>query len=333
MSALRLKSYEFRREREKGWRRLEQLVDKAERTGIRGLTGEEVLQLPQLYRSALSSLNVARAISLDKNVVDYLEGLTQRAYFAAYGVRRHLRETVADFFVHTFPATVRRFGWHMALAGITLIAAALAGFLLVSADPDRFHAFVDPGMAQGRNPEASTEELREVLYSTDHETSGLGYFASMLFTHNAKVGMLCFALGFIAGIPVFLLLFTNGLLLGAFLALYASRGLGWELAAWLAPHGVTELLAVVLCGGAGLVLAQSLVFPGRLPRLKNLAVRGRQAGIVVLGTVLMFLVAGLIEGFFRQMVHDVGVRTTVALVSAVFWIAYLGAAGRGRRRR
>ena len=42
------------------------------------------------------------------------------------------------------------------------------------------------------------------------------------------MGILSFALGFLVGLPSFLLLFYNGLILGAFTALFHSRGLGGE---------------------------------------------------------------------------------------------------------
>lgn len=331
MARIRLKSYEFRRERERAWQRLEALIERVERKGLRSLREAELYELPQLYRHALSSLNVARAISLDKNVLTYLEGLSQRAYLAVYGVRRHLRETLADFFLRALPTALRRYGYHLLLAACVLLIGATAGYLLTVDDQDRFYSFVSPGYAGERGPMASTESLRDALYSEKDQSSGLAAFASFLFTHNARVGMLCFALGFVAGIPVFLLLLINGLVLGAFFALYAERGLGGEFLAWVAPHGVTEILAVLLCSAAGLAIAQSLIFPGRLARMRNLALRGREAGVLVLGAVLMFLVAGLLEGFFRQLVHSVPVRWFVAAGTAAFWIWYPLALGRPRR--
>ncbi len=74
--------------------------------------------------------------------------------------------------------------------------------------------------------------------------------------------MLCFAVGFVAGVPVVIILLINGLMLGAFAALFASRGLSLDFWGWVLPHGVTELMAVVFCAGAGLVLAHALIFPG-----------------------------------------------------------------------
>jgi len=87
MSNDHLKSYAFRRERERTWRELEVLVAKTESGGVRSLTPNEVMRLPGLYRASLSSLSVARSISLDRNVLEYLEALAARAYFCVYGAR------------------------------------------------------------------------------------------------------------------------------------------------------------------------------------------------------------------------------------------------------
>ena len=130
-----------------------------------------------------------------------------------------------------------------------------------------------------------------------------------------------------------ILLFYNGLILGVLAGLYQSRGLGPDFWAWVLPHGVTELLAIVLCGGAGLHLAFAIIQPGRYGRLHALGRAGREASLVVLGAVLMFAVAGLIEGFFRQLVHDMTARYALAAFSLVFWACYFLLAGRTRPGR
>ena len=330
MASTALKSYEFRREREASWERLEAIVNRAERSGVSSLSEHDLMQLPTLYRGALSSLNVARSISLDRALLEYLEALCQRAYFCVYGARRHLRDVLAEFFGRRFPRMVRRFAPHLVLSLLLLGAGTLAGYLLTRADPDRYYAFISPQMAQGRDPGASTADLRASLYDPGDEDRMLATFAAFLFSNNAKVGMLCFALGFAAGIPVFLLLFMNGLTLGAMTALYASRGLAVDWWGWVLPHGVTELLAVAVCGAAGLVLGQSLVFPGTSTRLENLARRGKDAGVLVVGAILMFFVAALLEGFFRQLVTDVSARYLVIALTTTAWVVYFGWVGRTR---
>ena len=86
-NTLALKSREFRKGREDGWRDLEDLVQRVERRGVHALSLDELERLPILYRAALSSLSVARTIALDRNLLLYLENLALRAYLAVYGPR------------------------------------------------------------------------------------------------------------------------------------------------------------------------------------------------------------------------------------------------------
>ncbi|MEN8148438.1 MAG: stage II sporulation protein M [Planctomycetota bacterium] len=327
---MKLKSTEFRREREQAWQELDRLVTRAEKSGIRSLGTRELARLPVLYRATLSSLSVARAISTDKNVIDYLATLSARAYVHVYGTKAGAGRTLVSFFAETFPRAVRRYRWHVLLSALFLLSGTLTGFLLTAQDPDRYYTFVG-AMAQGRTPAATTEELRDVLYGTG-DGGELTAFSAFLFTHNTQVGFLAFALGFLAGIPVFLLLFSTGLTLGALAALYHSRGLSLELWGWILPHGVTELTAVVLCGAGGLVIGQALIFPGERTRLSALARAGRKSGALVLGAIFMFLVAGLIEGVFRQTVQSEAIRYVLATSTALLWILYFTGVGRFVRR-
>jgi uncharacterized membrane protein SpoIIM required for sporulation len=276
---------------------------------------------------------VARAISLDRNLLEYLEALTTRSYFCVYGARRRPLAVLWSFFAQRFPAAVRRARWELLVSALLLGLGALAGFALTASDVDRYYGLVDADMAQGRDPTATTEELRAVLFDEDR-TAGdlLAGFASFLFTHNAQVGILCFALGFAVGIPVFYLLFYNGLLLGAMSALYHGRGLAVEWWSWILPHGVTELLAIVLCGAAGLLQARAIIVPGRHSRFAELVAAGKRAGVIVIGCVAMFFLAALLEGFFRQLVHSVPVRYAVVAGTTLLWTAYFLLAGREESR-
>jgi uncharacterized membrane protein SpoIIM required for sporulation len=105
-------------------------------------------------------------------------------------------------------------------------------------------------------------------------------------------------------------------------AIYHQHGLSVEFWGWILPHGITELGGVILCGGAGLMLARSVVLPGRRTRLGNLALTGRKAGIIVLGCVFMFFTAGLIEGLFRQLVHSGVARYSVAFITLLLWLGF-----------
>lgn len=331
MAEFRLKSFHFRREREATWRALDELVGRAEKRGVKTLSSTELVRLPSLYFATLSSLSVARSISLDRNVVEYLESLASRSFFLVYGSRTNLWEAIIDFFVWRLPVAVRRLKIPFAIALFAFLAGVFAGYVLTAANADWFYSFIDEGLAGGRTPTASTESLRNGLFDeTGNDANALSFFATFLFTHNAKIGMMCFALGFAFGLPTIILLVQNGLMMGAFFALYASRGLGVELGGWIFIHGVTELLAIILCGAAGLALGGALAFPGAHSRLTNLAATGRVAGQVVIGAVALLLVAGLLEGLGRQLITDTSLRYAIAATTATAWLLYFGFAGRNR---
>ena len=323
-----MRSVEFRKEREANWQELERLIDAANRRGLRSLSADELTRLPHLYRAALSSLSVARSISLDQALVAYLESLVGRAYFVVYGTRQRATAHLKEFFVRTWPRAVRELMAPLALSFVFMAVAAIVAFVMTSENLDRYYSFVGD-MAQGRTPASSTSDLRAGLYDDASVSGSLATFAASLFSHNARIGILCFALGFVVGLPTAFLLFYNGLVLGAFAALYDSRGLSVDLWGWLLPHGVTELLAVILCGAAGFALAHAIVFPGAMSRLDNLRQKGRTAALVVMGAVVMLFVAGLIEGIFRQTVTHVPTRYAVAILTACFWLFYFVWVGRG----
>ena len=224
--AFTVKSYEFRKEREAGWRELERLIEKAETRGLAALDADELYRLPVLYRGTLSSLSVARSISLDRNVLDYLEGLAARAYIYVYGVKQDYASAIVRFFTDGFPRRVRRRRGELALAILVLAAGILCGAVLTRRNPDLFFSFVPDAYAQGRSPLSTRDELLEVLRGVGDHRTGLSVFASALFTRNAQIGFLCFGLGFAAGVPVVLLLFYNGVLLGAFAAIHQRLDLG-----------------------------------------------------------------------------------------------------------
>jgi uncharacterized membrane protein SpoIIM required for sporulation len=330
MPVTTLKSRDFRAAREASWRRLEQLVDRVQRRGIHALTPDEVQQLPLLYRTTLSSLSVARSISLDRNLLAYLEALALRAYLCVYGPRAGVWPTLRDFLRHRFPVAVRALSVYILIATAILACGIFAGWHLVALDQDWFSTFVPDALAHGRGPSASTEELADALHGTSSLGASFSLFAAFLFGHNGYISILIFALGFAYGVPSAVLLLYNGFGIGAFCALYAGRGLLVDFLGWITVHGTTELTALLLCGGAGFCLGDALLFPGRQTRLDNLARRGPIAAEVAIGGVGLLIVAAFLEGFVRQLVDPTPLRFLIGGIMGLVWLVYFLFAGRPR---
>jgi uncharacterized membrane protein SpoIIM required for sporulation len=328
--SLTLRSNEFRRGREASWLELEVLVAKAEHGGMGALDIEELRRLPLLYRAALSALSVARAIALDRNLLLYLENLGLRAFLLVYGPRESLAEGLAAFLARGVPAAVRAARVHILIALFAIAVGGIAGFLLTVNDETWLASLVPSGLAGGRGFGSTRETLlqQEIFAPWPGFADAFVVFANFLFRHNTLVGLLTFGLGIAAGVPTLMLLTYQGLTFGAFLALHYDRGLLVDFIGWVSIHGVTEFGAIILCGAGGLVIAQNILFPGRHSRIENLALHGRLAAQLVVGAVMMFFLAGLIEGGLRQLVADTAARFAIGGLTGAGWLGYFIFAGR-----
>jgi uncharacterized membrane protein SpoIIM required for sporulation len=329
-----LKSREFRKGREEGWRALEDLVARVERRGVRSLSLDELQRLPILYRAALSSLSVSRTIALDRNLLLYLENLALRAYLAVYGPRVSPLEGLRAFFIHDLPAAVRAARWHILVVTLALLVGVAVGFILTGQDEGWFSSFVPTALAGGRGPSSTAADLRnkELFAPWPGAVQAFGVFANVLFSHNTMVGLMCFGLGLAAGIPTLLLVVYQGLGLGAFVALHYNRDLTVECLGWVSIHGTTEFGALILLSAGGLVIADKILFPGRYSRIENLALHGRQAALIGVGGILMLFVAGILEGGFRQLVANTSLRFAIGLGMGALWLVYFSRCGKGARK-
>ncbi|WP_421789033.1 stage II sporulation protein M [Hyphobacterium sp.] len=328
----RLRSARFREQREADWKRLEELVTRAERGAAARLSFEESQELARLYRSATTSLSVARDVSLDKALLVYLEALVARAFIAVYAPQETLGGVVTRFVARSAPQAMRRSWLGLLLGFLAMGLGGIIAYALYFQDSAWYYTFMPAGLAGGRDPGASTEMLRDALFDTDHNVlASLGAFAAFLFSHNTRVAFFAFALGIFACVPSFLLTLYNGLVLGAFVALHVERGLGYEVFGWLSIHGVTELSAIAIAAGGGFGLGLAFLFPGDMPRKDALRAASKDAVKLAIIAAIMLFAAGLLEGFGRQLIQSTEVRLAVGWGIGALWLGWFLLASWRRR--
>lgn len=333
IEAAALRSDRFRLAREADWLRLEAIVARIESGRLRAVADDDLLALPVLYRNVASSLAIARETSLDQATITYLEALVQRAWFIVYGPQDGLGAWVRHFFGGGWGAAVRALGRDLLIALALMVAGTIVGWLLVSGDADWYYALVPGSDGDVRAPGATRAALLGTLFGNQKQEA-LGVFAAYLFSNNAQVSILAYALGFAFGLPSVLLLIHNTASLGALLWLYHGQGLDLEIVGWLAVHGTTELFAILLAGASGIHIGRAMAFPGERAVLAAAAMAGRRTAQVMAGVVLMLIVAALLEGFARQLLDSTVSRLIVGGFMLVFWLGYFfgwrpGAAQRG----
>jgi uncharacterized membrane protein SpoIIM required for sporulation len=284
---------------------------------------ETVENFTAAYRRSATELARVRAFSPDRRLADFIEQAVATAHFAVYRRKRPTMRQLVEAAIFGVPRSVQALWKYHALSLVILSLSTAIAFTAVSWEPGTFYLFVDRGLAGGRDPSASREYLAEGLGPQDTTADVDTFFSTFLFTHNTRVAFMCFAWGFLAGLPTIYILIKTGLMLGGFLGLFFSKGLGIEAVAWLFPHGVPEIGAIILCGGAGMAIGHRLINPGNLPRRTALSRTAVHACITALGCVPLLMMAGVIEGSFRQSYASIEVRYALIAIMLVVCIGWL----------
>jgi len=319
----------FVRKRGAAWERLEALLARAGRRGLRELQAQELFELGRLYRWTTSDLAYAQGHEFDPQIVHYLNRLTARAHAHVYGSTVETsRARIARFFTQTFPAEFRRSWPYIGLCiALTVVWAAVA-YAIVAHDPSNAYALLPEEIV----PAHITKSLHDSNFAFTPNASAM--MSSLIITNNIRVAFLTFAAGIVTvGVGTIYLIIFNALMLGALGALFAHAGFGPDFWATVAPHGVIELTAIQIAGGAGLLIAAGVLLPGRLRRRDAIALNSRRAGVLIAGVTAMLCVAGSIEGFFSPLRFPANVRASVGIVTALALIAYFGLCGRGYNGR
>jgi uncharacterized membrane protein SpoIIM required for sporulation len=301
-----------------GWDRLAHLTSRARRSR-RALSPAEIDELVAGYQRASAQLSRARTAYRDPDLDARLTRLVADAAAAIYGQRAHPARAVGRFFADTFPAAV----WHLrrfvlAATLVMFVPAVLVAVWLLQ-DPAAMDASGSPAHRQ-----IYVEDRFEQYYSEQPST----VFFTQVTTNNIRVSFTAFAAGLFAAAPGAFVLGFNGVAVGQVAAWMIDAGDGGRFFGLILPHGLLELSAIVIAGAAGLALGWAWIAPGDRRRTDALAEEGRRAAAVVLGLIVTFIAAGLIEGFVTGSGLPAALRVGVGAAAWVCFVAYLFTRGR-----
>jgi uncharacterized membrane protein SpoIIM required for sporulation len=281
------------------WTNLESLLAAVEGRPDRRLNPAEAEQLQEFYAQTAADLNRVTHGALAPDLRQYLERLVARAYAELYYApptrsemwqpRRWLRIFTA------FPEAFRRQSRYFALALLITVLGCALGGLAVRYDPASVDVLLPADYL--RNPDQRVQEEEKGQSRHLNSTQIEAAFSAELIKHNIQVALLAAALGVTFGIGTALLLFENGVLLGAVAVRYTQQGFGLFMTAWLLPHGVFEIPSILIAGQAGFYLARLLL---RRREDRNVRQSMREWLVLVAGLAMMLVWAGVMEAFFSQ---------------------------------
>jgi uncharacterized membrane protein SpoIIM required for sporulation len=281
------------------WTELETILLKLEDEPNWQMDLAQLKHFHYLYERASADLGKIVTFASEPETRHYLESLVARAYGEIHESReKAARLHLLQWFFQTFPQTFRRHIRAFWLAvGVTL-AGCLFGGLAIAFDPDSKPVLMPFSHLQGNPAERVAHEEQATHDPLAGERGG---FSAMLMTHNTQVSIFAMALGATWGIGTILLLFYNGVILGAVAVDYILAGQSRFLAGWLLPHGSFEIPAILIAGQGGLILGGALIGWGRSTSLKN-RLRAVAPDLVTLifGVAVLLIWAGFVESFLSQ---------------------------------
>jgi uncharacterized membrane protein SpoIIM required for sporulation len=279
---------EFIERRRPGWDELNRLVQRTgTRTGVKKLAREELSRLGPLYRQAAADLAYLRLRGGDALLVEHLNALVLRAHGLIYAERGPGGARLWRFLSGGFPALLRRRAGYIWLAFGLFLVGLMVGAALQIANP----AFL---VALGDDPDGRRDMYRDMPTESDADKP---YMAAFLMTHNTRVAFTCFALGILGAAPAALPLVFTGLQVGAIAVEQHRAGNSLWFWSFISPHAVPELTAIFIAAGAGMLVGKNLIAPGDRSRRDALKLAGGEAVRMTLGTIAMFVLAGLTEAF------------------------------------
>ncbi len=311
------------------WSALEKTLAWLEIAPDRSMSIEEVERFHGLYQRVSADLARVATLASEGDLRRYLEALVGRAYAEIHEARERKRFRPWRWFTREFPQTFRRHARAFQLSVALTLAGTAFGALAVRIDSEA-KAVLMP--FEGLQMTPAQRVVREQQMQGKQLAGRKGRFSADLMTHNTQVALTTVALGMTFGFGTVVVLFYNGVVLGAVALDYILGGQTVFLLGWLLPHGVIEIPAILVGGQTGLVIAYALIGWGsRLSRAERL--RRVAADVVTLagGAAVMLVWAGIVEAFLSQYHEPVvpyGMKIAFGLAEAALLTLFLAKAGR-----
>jgi uncharacterized membrane protein SpoIIM required for sporulation len=289
-----MKQHTFEQSHQQQWNTLECWLDKiTQQESI----GQEITQLPQLYRQVCQHLALARDRHYTPHLIARLNRLVLRGHQCLYQTPIRLFSQIINFIRRYFPQQVRQEWRLVSLASFLFFGSAGIVFVGIQNHPDLIYSVLTA--EQVHEIEAMYDPQKERWgYNREAESDFLmfGYY----IRNNITIDFQAFAGGILFGLGSLFFLLFNGIYLGGVAGHLTQIGYGVPFYAFVAGHSALELMALVLAGAAGLKLGMALIAPGRLTRLQALRCAATDSIRLIYGVAGMTLLAAIIEAFWSS---------------------------------
>ncbi|WP_096155046.1 MULTISPECIES: stage II sporulation protein M [Bacillus] len=276
-------------------------------------SANDIDQFHRQYEKAAQHLSYSQTFFPNEDITRYLNELVSKAHNLLYKDQVSSFKQVREFFSTTFVRLLAEQWKFVFIAMVLLTLGGIGGFFAVWHDPLTAYTLLPANMIQSIEPSSLTDKEGTVEASL---------FSASIMTNNIQVAFIAFAGGVTFGLLTAYILIFNGVLVGAIAAIFWHAGMTYEFWAYIVPHGMIELTAIFIAGGAGLLMGYKLFVPGRYSRGYQLKVQAKRSVQLLIGTIPLFIIAGIIEGFITPAKLSFEAKYLVAFVTVIGLILY-----------
>jgi len=270
------------------------------------------------FTDLVNDLGYAKTFYPHSRVTQYLNGLSSRIYLGIYRNKREEVSRFARFWKTELPLIVRKY--HREIFYSFVIFFLFAVIAAFSAAHDE--TFVRGVLGDQYVDMTEDNITRGDPFGVFKQPDRLSMFFRIAL-NNIQVSFSVFISGFLLSLGTVWQLLKNGVMIGAFEYYFFSKGLGWQsvLVVWI--HGTLEISAIIIAGASGLVLGNSILFPGTHKLLDSLKRGGKDGVKLMIGLVPIFIVAAFLEGFVtRYSTMPIWLSISILLGSLFFVVWY-----------
>jgi len=310
------------------WDELQGVLAAIEAEPGRRMALAEIQRLHYLYERCSADLARLDTFATEPQLRAFLESMVSRAYSEIHETRAPLHIRWKSLAL-AFPRAFRRhLGAFRLSVAVTLLGCAFGWFAMRQDPQSKAVLMPFPGLATSPAERVAQEESAKA----DRYRGVKATFSAELMANNIRVALMAMAAGITWGVGTAIVLFFNGVTLGAVAADYIGGGQGVFLAGWLLPHGSIEIPAILLGGQAGFVLAGALIgWGGRQPRSERFRAVAHDLLAIIAGAAALLVWAGVVEAFisqYHQPVIPYSLKIGFGVCELAALAALLGWAGR-----
>ncbi|MCZ4319417.1 stage II sporulation protein M [Aequorivita viscosa] len=274
-------------------------------------------ELSTLYIEVTDHLSYARTFYPNSNTLKYLNGLSILAHQKIYKTKRESRTRFITFYTQEFPLFFWQYHKQLLLALVVFLLFSVIGAYSAATDGSFVRLILGDGYVNMTLANIDKGDPMAVY----KEMGALNMFLGITI-NNIKVALYVFVFGLFLSLGTIYIIMRNAIMLGSFQYFFYEKGLLWESARTIWIHGTIEISVIIIAACAGLVLGNSILFPGTYTRLQSF-VRGAKDGLkILLSTIPFFIIAGFLEGFVTRHTEMPDWLAILIIASSLFLIIY-----------